>query len=292
MLNLIQRDDRACQSGGWRNLVPLRGTAYQRRVASAPMLPLSAHLSMLFRELPYLERPEAARRAGFSAIETWWPAELGDAWAAEVQRSALHVALLNCYAGDIETGERGFLNLPERREETVRDFEAAVELARRTGAPRINMLAGLQLPGVPRRTQLMEAASTLRECAAVAAAADLTIVVEQINKLDIPRYLVPTAPEVADLIEVVGSSSVRMLYDVYHAARSGRDPLKEAPAYIELIDHIHYADCPGRGPPGTGNVDFFHLLDVLNGAGYSGMVGLEYDPRGPTMSTLAFLRSA
>jgi hydroxypyruvate isomerase len=256
------------------------------------MLPLTAHLSMLFRELPYLERPAAARDAGFLAVETWWPGELGDAWAVEVHRSGLQVALLNCYGGDIDVGERGFLNLPQRREETVRDFEAAVELARTVGAPRINMLAGLLLPDVPRHTQLAEAASTLRECASVAAKAGMTIVVEQINKLDIPRYLVPTALEVADLIEAVGSSSVRMLYDVYHAARSGIDPLKEAPAYIELIDHIHYADCPGRGAPGTGSVDFFRLLDVLDGAGYFGMVGLEYDPHGPTMPTLASLRSA
>lgn len=253
---------------------------------------LSAHLSMLFRELPYLERPEAAQAAGFVSVETWWPAELGEPWSTGIQRLKLQVALLNCYGGDIDAGERGFLNLPERREETLRDLEAAVELARKLGGSRINMLAGLLLPGVPRRRQLADAASTLRDCASVAAAGGVTIVVEQINKLDIPRYLVPTAPEVADVIEAVGSSSVRMLYDVYHAARSGVDPLKETPAYIELIDHIHYADCPGRGAPGTGSVDFFQLLDVLDGAGYSGLVGLEYDPRGPTMPTLAFLRSS
>ncbi len=159
------------------------------------------------------------------------------------------------------------------------------------GAPRINVLAGLMLPGVSHRRQLAEAVSTLRDCASVATAAGVTIVVEQINKLDVPRYLVPTAPEVADLIEAVGSTSVRMLYDVYHAARSGMDPLSEAPAYIEIIDHIHYADCPGRGAPGTGSVDLFEMLDVLDGAGYSGMVGLEYDPHGPTMPTLDFLRN-
>jgi hydroxypyruvate isomerase len=256
------------------------------------MIRFSAHLSMLFRELPYLERPMAAREAGFSAVETWWPAELAEPWATQIQQLELPVALVNCYGGEIEAGERGFLNLPDRRERTIRDFQAAVELASTVGAPRINMLAGLLLPDISRRSQRAEAASALRECAAIAAAAGLTIVVEQINKVDVPRYLVPTAREVADLIEAVGSSSVRMLYDAYHAARSGTDPLEEAPNYVELIDHVHYAGCPGRGAPGTGSVDLFQLLDVLYGAGYSGMVGLEYDPRGPTMPTLAFLRSA
>jgi hydroxypyruvate isomerase len=255
------------------------------------MIRLSAHLSMLFRELPYLERPEAAQRAGFSAVETWWPPpDFVEPWAAEVQRLGLMVALLNCYGGDIESGERGFLNVPQRREETVRDFRAAVELACRVGAQRINMLAGLMLPGVSRRRQLTEATSILRECAQIAAAAGITIVVEQINKIDVPGYLVPTAREVADLIEAVSSNGVKMLYDAYHAARSGVDPLEEAPAFIDLIDHVHYADCPGRGAPGTGRLDLSNLLDALEHAGYSGMVGLEYDPRGETAPTLPFLR--
>ena len=253
------------------------------------VISLSAHLSMLFREIPYVERPAAARAAGFSAVETWWPSHLVDPWVAEVQRLNLRVALLNSPAGDIEAGERGFLNLPDRREETVRDFQSAVHVAQTVGAPRINVLAGLMTAGVSRRKQLAETASTLRECAVVAAAADITIVVEQINRLDVPRYLVPTSREVIQLIEAVGSSSVRMLYDAYHAARSGEDPLTEAPAYIGAIDHIHYADWPGRGAPGTGNVDLFQLLGVLDEAGYTGMVGLEYDPGGPTAPTLAYL---
>ena len=249
----------------------------------------SAHLSMLFRELPYLERPAAAREAGFSAVETWWPAELAQPWAQEVQGLHLQVALLNCFGGDIEGGERGFLNLPERRERTLREFQEAVELARTVRAPRINVLAGLLTSGVSARRQRAEAASTLRECAALAAVADITVVVEQINSVDVPRYLVPSAREVAALIQATGSSSVRMLYDVYHGARSGADPLKEIVEYVEVIDHIHYADCPGRGAPDTGTVDMFELLEVLDHAGYSGTVGLEYDPGGPTGPTLAFL---
>jgi hydroxypyruvate isomerase len=272
-----------------------RAAADRSRVALGARSPgaqrgrFSAHLSMLFRELPYLERPAAAREAGFSAVETWWPAELAQPWAGEVQRLNLSVALINCFGGDIEAGERGFLNLPERREKTLREFEEAVDLARAVGAPRINMLAGLLTPGLGARRQRAEAASILRECAACATYADITVVIEQINSVDVPSYLVPTAHEVLGLIDATGSSSVRMLYDVYHAARSGADPLKEVVEYVDVIDHIHYADCPGRGAPGTGAVDLSELLEVLDAAGYSGAVGLEYDPRGPTAPTLAFL---
>ena len=194
----------------------------QRDAPISDVIALSAHLSMLFGELPYVERPAAARAAGFSAVETWWPSHLIDPWVAEVQRLNLRVALLNSPAGDIEAGERGFLNQPDRRDETVREFQSAVGVAQTVGAPRINVLAGLMIDGVSRKKQLAETVATLRECAVIAAAANVTIVVEQINRLDVPRYLVPTGREVIALIEAVGSSSVRMLYDAYHAARSGR----------------------------------------------------------------------
>jgi hydroxypyruvate isomerase len=284
----------------WCRLMPTSGvdTAVPRTALGVPMGArpsagltdrFSAHLSMLFRELPYLERPAAARDAGFSAVETWWPAELAQPLAEEVQRLNLTVALVNCFGGDIEAGERGFLNLPERRERTLREFQEAVELAQSVRAPRINMLAGLLTPDLTARRQLAEAASILRECAARVAHADITVVVEQINSVDVSSYLVPTAHEVVRLIDATGSSSVRMLYDVYHGARSGADPLKEVVEYMEVIDHIHYADCPGRVAPGTGKVDLSELLGVLDHAGYTGAVGLEYDPRGPTAPTLAFL---
>jgi hydroxypyruvate isomerase len=247
---------------------------------------------MLFREVPYLERPEAARAAGFEAVETWWPAELAQPWAKEVARLNLNVALINSFAGDIEAGERGFLNLPARRERTLREFQEAVELARTVGAPRINTLAGLLTSDIRVSRQRHEAASTLRECGAIAAGANITVVVEQINNVDVPRYLVPSARDVVDLINTAGSDSVRMLYDVYHAARSGADPLSELVEYADIIDHVHYADCPGRGAPGTGVVSLFGLLEILDQAGYSGTVGLEYDPGGPTEPTLACLRDA
>jgi hydroxypyruvate isomerase len=247
---------------------------------------------MLFREVSYLERPAAARAAGFDTVETWWPAELGNAWADEVVRLDLNVALVNSFGGDIEAGERGFLNLPARRERTLREFRDAVELARAVGAPRINTLAGLLTPDISVSRQRHEAASILRECGAIAADANITVVVEQINNVDVPRYLVPSARDVVDLIDTAGSDSVRMLYDVYHAARSGADPLSELVLYADFIDHVHYADCPGRGAPGTGVVSLFRLLETLDQAGYSGTVGLEYDPGGSTEPTLAFLRDA
>jgi hydroxypyruvate isomerase len=245
----------------------------------------SAHVSMLFTELPPLDRPAAARAAGFSSVETWWPGD-ADAWADAVARAGVEVALVNADAGDIGAGERGFLNVPALRDRELRRIDAATRLAGRVGAPRVNVLVGRLVADVPRTRQIAEVASVLREAGALAAAAGVTIVVEPLNAVDVPGYLLPTAADARALISAVGSPNIRLLYDAYHAARAGADPVTEGPALIELIDHVQYADCPGRGAPGTGTIDLARLLDGLLEAGYTGRIGLEYDPRGDTLASL------
>jgi hydroxypyruvate isomerase len=248
----------------------------------------SAHLSALFRELPYLARPQAAAEAGFTAVETWWPDDgLGEAWARETERLGLGVSLVNCYGGDLELGERGFLNVPARRDEALDAFRAAVRLADRCRARVINVLVGREYPGPSRDEQLAQAASVLTECAGLAG--DVTIVVESINALDVPGSLVPTPAAAAELVETVGSSRVRLLYDAYHAARAGGDPVRDVAAFGPLLGHVQYADCPGRGEPGSGEVDLRAFAAAVERTGYDGPIGLEFFADGPTVDALGFL---
>jgi hydroxypyruvate isomerase len=251
----------------------------------------SAHLSALFRELPYLERPRAAADAGFTAVETWWPDDgLGPAWAAETARLGLDVSLVNCFGGDIEAGERGFLNVPERRAETLDAFRAALDLAGRCGARAVNVLVGRDTGDLPREAQLAFAADTIAVCAPLAEAVGVTIVIEPINELDVPGSLVPTPAAAAELVESIGSPSVRLLYDAYHAARAGSDPLREVGRLAPLIAHVQYADCPGRGAPGSGELDLDAFVRALDEAGYEGAVGLEFFDDGPTHQSLGFMQ--
>ena len=251
----------------------------------------SAHLSMLFRELPYLERPRAASSAGFTLVETWWPPDgLAERWADEVARCGLSVASINSYGGDIPAGDRGFLNVAERRDDVIRSFREATVLAVRCGAPRVNVLVGRELAGRRRDHQLARAADVLRECAALAGEVGLTILVEPINDLDVPGSLVPSAAAAVELIDAVASENVMLLYDAYHAARSGQDPVREVASVVPLIGHIHYADCPGRGAPGTGELSLDDFVATLETARYPGAIGLEFDPKGPTLDALRFLR--
>jgi hydroxypyruvate isomerase len=253
----------------------------------------SAHLSLLFTELPALERPAAARAAGFGCVESWWPpAGEPAAWAEAVRAEGLAVAALNADGGDIAAGERGFCTVAERDGETFAAVRAALRLAAEVGAPAINVLAGRLAPDRPAAVQRAHAVEVLRECGRLAAAEGRIVVVEPINEHDVPGYLLPTPAAAAALLEQVAHDAVRMLYDAYHAARAGGDPPREIARYADLIGHVQYADCPGRGAPGTGEVDLWALVEALAATGYAGAIGLEFAPSGCTRESLGVLRHA
>jgi hydroxypyruvate isomerase len=253
-------------------------------------LTAAAHISWLFTERPYLERVGAAREAGLRTIETAWPAPADhDGLAAALAEHDVGVALLNCEEGDVQDGERGFVNDPARREEAERAFAAAAELAQRIGAREINVLVGRQLADVSRERQRRAVVDSLRGFAEEASARGLGIVLEPLNEIDNPGYLAPTPQAAATLIEQVGSDAVGLLLDVYHVARAGADPLAAVERHAALIRHVQLSDFPGRGQPGSGSLDIWTLLERLAASGYTGAVGLEYEPRGIGTASLGFL---
>ena len=251
----------------------------------------SAHISWLFTELPYRERVTAARRAGFRHIETAWPGRSdGEQLESELRlQEGIDVVLLNCDAGDAERGERGFLNDPHRREEAELAFLAAAELAQRIGAPSLNLLVGRDLEGISLSTQQRSVCDALAAFAPEAAARGLRILLEPVNSIESPGYLAPTPRHVLELIEECGSDALGLLLDLYHVAREGEDPLVEIERCSGLIGHVQISDCPGRGHPGSGALDFQDILEHLDAGGYAGAVGLEYAPHGSTESSLEFL---
>lgn len=254
------------------------------------MIAFSAHLSMLFTELPPLARPAAAKAAGFGLVESWWPpADDRDAWAHAVDAAGVGVSCLNADGGDIAAGERGFCNLAERDDDTYRAAGAALRLAQMVGAPCVNVLPGLAAADRPYDDQIAHAAAVYRALGSMAVATNTTIVVEPINAIDVPDYLLPTADAVAAFLAVVAHPAVRMLFDVYHCARAGDDPIAQIARHAPLIGHVQYADAPGRGAPGTGDVPLADVTDALERAGYRGAIGMEYAPGGPTEPTLGFL---
>jgi hydroxypyruvate isomerase len=255
------------------------------------MIELSAHLSMLFTELPPTARPAAAAASGFTLVESWWPpADDLDEWVAAVHAAGVGVSCLNADGGDIAAGERGFCNLPERDAQTFAAVQAALDLAARVACPTINVLPGLLDPSRDRDAQLAHAAEVYRECGRLAAASGRMVLIEPINAIDVPAYLLPTPALVASFLERVNHPNVRMLFDAYHCARGGGDPIADVTTVGDAIGHVQFADCPGRGAPGTGDVSLEAFTTALASTGYAGAIGLEYNPGGPTESTLGFMR--
>ncbi len=247
------------------------------------MIELSAHLGTLFQELAPLRRPAAARAAGYGAVEAWWPpAPDPDAWPQAVRTAGVRAVLVNADGGDLAAGERGFCNRPERAEEVVESTRAAARIARAAGGDVVNLLVGRFVPDRPEAAQLATARAVVSEAADAAAELGARIVVEHLNARDVVRPLLPTPAAAAEFVADVDHDAVRLLFDAYHAAMAGLDPIAEARSVGALLGHVQYADCPGRGAPGTGTTDLWRLVDELDGLGYDGYVGLEFLPVGLT----------
>ena len=260
---------------------------------------LAANVSLLFTEHDYADRFAAARAAGFTAVETWWPFPTADPDRAEVDallgaldRADVRLVGLNFFGGDMAGGERGVLSHPHRRGEFRASLEVIRTVAERTGCAVFNALYGQRLVGVDAELQdrcarenLVEAISALPETA--------TVVLEPLTVGENGTYPLTTGDSVAAVIDEVRAwttrSNLGLLFDTYHLTNNGEDLLACVDNHVERIRHVQLADSPGRGEPGTGTIDFRAVLTALAERGYSGVVAAEYRPRAGTEAGLGWI---
>lgn len=252
------------------------------------MIRFAANVSLLFAELPFLQRFAAARAAGFDTVELHWPrGENLDDVAAAVADAGLGVCLMNFDGGDPAAGERGLMALPERQLDWHRHVPVALDLARRLGCPRLHALVGVEREG-QREAQLAWAAQELAFAADAAVEQGATVVVEALNPADNGDVLLQTNEDAAAFLWRAGRSNTGLQLDAYHAAMIGRDPVDELSHHFAQVRHVQIADCPGRGERGTGTMDVDGFLAALEQLGWDGHVGLEYRPsNGDTVASLA-----
>jgi hydroxypyruvate isomerase len=238
-----------------------------------------ANVSILFKEAPFLERFGRARRAGFSAVEFWWPGgEDLDGVEAAIRNAGLEVALFNFDAGDMPAGDRGLISDPDRQDRFRENVPVALELAQRLGCRRLNALVGQDIPGMSREEQLELARENVAWAAGRAAEYGVEVLVEAVNVFENGPYLLYTTRDAAAFLRSVGAANVKIQYDFYHMQRMEGNLAVNVREHIGEIGHVQVADSPARGEPGTGEIHYPYVLDVLEELGYDGYVGLEYNP--------------
>ncbi|MDX2622146.1 TIM barrel protein [Streptomyces sp. NPDC052071] len=249
------------------------------------------NLSILFTELPLLERPAAAAAAGFTAVELWWP-WIETPTPAQTELDALKKALddagtqlvgLNFYAGRLPGPDRGALSLPGEESDRFRaNIDVAADFAASVGCKALNALYGNRVDGVDPAVQDELALENLVLAARAAHRIGATLLIETLNGTESPLYPLVSAPagvEVVDRVNAAtGLGNATFLLDLYHLSMNGEDLSQVIKTYAARTGHVQIADNPGRGAPGTGSLPLERLLDELTEAGYDGRVGLEYKP--------------
>ena len=253
----------------------------------------AANLSMLFTEVPLLDRFERAARAGFSTVELQFPYEATAAALRErLTAHRLKMVLHNLPAGDWAAGERGIACDPARVEEFRAGVVRGIEYATLLQVPQLNCLAGKPPAGVDDATARKTLVANLKHAAAALKAAGLRLLVEPINNYDVPGFWLNRTALAISVLDEVGADNAFVQYDIYHAQRYEGELAATMAKHLPRIGHIQVADNPGRNEPGTGEINFGFLFAHLDRIGYTGHIGCEYKPAGSTEAGLGWLEQA
>lgn len=249
----------------------------------------AANLSMLFTDVPFLERFERAAAAGFEAVEYLFPYDHDASVIRDLLGThALRQVLFNLPPGDWQAGDRGTAALPGREDEFRRAVDAAIEYALVLQCPLLHAMSGVLPPGADRAACERTFVGNIRHAADQAAGHGITVLVEALNDRDVPGYFLAHQRDAAALVRKVARPNVSVQLDYYHAQIMDGDLTR----LTETLDfgHVQIASIPDRHEPDEGEVDYTHIFDVLDRTGYGGWVGCEYHPRKDTDSGLDWVR--
>jgi hydroxypyruvate isomerase len=253
------------------------------------MLKLAVNLSMIFTEVPLIERFALARAQGFDHIEIQFPYELS---IAEIQQQLsqhqLSLCLINVPAGDLMHGGNGLAGIPGKEIEFKHALEQAITYAEALQVPSLNILAGKQ----PLDADLLPCLETLAQNLKLSCSRlndrPIQAVIEMINGIDMPRFLIQNIAQAQDILDAVRHPKLKLQYDCYHMAMMGEDVRQTLNENLSLIGHIQFADCPARHEPDTADIEFKDIFDDLNTSTYSGYIAAEYKPQGHSLDSFAW----
>lgn len=243
----------------------------------------AANLSMMFNEVPFLDRFGAARKAGFKGVEYLFPYDYErEEIRARLDEHGLEQALFNTPPGDWDAGDRGAAAMPGLEARFDEDLGRALRYAETLRPRNIHIMAGLAQGPRARATYI---ANLKRACAR---APDQGFVIEPINNRDMPGYHLTTTDDACAVIAEVGAPNLRLQLDLYHCQIMEGDLTRRMEALGSFIGHVQVASVPDRHEPNQGETDFAHLMKTLDRIGYQGWVGCEYRPAGATEAGLSW----
>ena len=254
------------------------------------MLRFSANLSLLFTEYPLHERFAAAKANGFEAVEIQFPYQLAASEIKDLlEEQGLELVLFNVDADDLLQGGEGLAAVPEQRSRFREAVAQARDYAQVLKPHAINVLPGRCLD--PRRLSSYQLTllENLRYAADCFAEMGVVTVFEAVNTHDMPGFILDSSAAMLEILDTLAHPGLRLQYDIYHMTRMGEDCAVFLKVHMDKIGHIQFADCPGRGQPGTGQIHFEALFRIIGASHYNGWVGAEYRPQGETDQSLAWL---
>lgn len=250
----------------------------------------SANLSLMFTEYPFLERFNAARAAGFKAVEFLFPyAYSVDEIATALRQNKLEVSVFNLPPGDWEAGDRGLATLNDRCDEFRTSIAQALPYAAATEAKRLHIMAGISASDAATEAIYID---NIRYAAEQFATAGLELLIEPINPRDMQGYFLSTTAQAIRLIAKIDHPAVRLQLDIYHHQITSGDVLRSLTTNFSQIGHIQIASVPERHEPDSGELNYPAVFKHLDQLGYDGWLGCEYRPRGRTEDGLAWLQAA
>jgi hydroxypyruvate isomerase len=253
-------------------------------------LAYTLNCSILLTDVPLLQRPQAARDAGFDAVEFWWPFDTAvprdsdvDAFVAAIENAGVQLTGLNFAAGNMPAGDRGLLSDPAQVSAFRDNIDITVGIGERLGTKAFNALYGNRIDGTDPKIQDGTATENLAQAGKAADRIGAVVLVEPVSGT--PAYPLKSAADAIAVIDRVkaehGVDSLRLLADLYPLEVIGDEVGAAIDTYADRIGHVQIADAPGRGEPGTGTLDIDGYLKRLAGHGYRGYVGLEYKSTRP-----------
>ncbi|MCX7245875.1 MAG: hydroxypyruvate isomerase [Burkholderiales bacterium] len=251
----------------------------------------AANLTLLFNEVPFLERFRKASQAGFKGVEFLFPyAYAAEEIKAKLDEYQLQLVLHNLPPGNVEANERGIACLPDRVKEFRLGVATGIKYAKVLGVKQLNCLAGITPQSIDTKLLRQTLIANLQYAAKEFQDAGLKLLIEPINTFDMPNFYLSRTEQAISILDEVAAPNAFLQFDIYHAQRMAGELANTIELYLPRIAHMQLADNPGRNEPGTGEINYCFLFELIDRLQYSGWIGCEYRPLTNTEAGLGWLK--